>query len=93
MTQAIVIRAGDPALAERMARTFEAPELKRLRAALGVRHNRDALYLAGPHRRGPTGVPREAHAGLEAALLGRGRAADPAVSGERAGGGGLTKCQ
>ena len=44
MTQAIVIRAGDPALAERMARTFEAPELHRLRAVLGVRQNRDALY-------------------------------------------------
>lgn len=44
MTQAIVIRAGDPALAERMARSFEAPELRRLRAELGVRQNRDALY-------------------------------------------------
>lgn len=44
MTQAIVIRTGDPALAERMARTFEAPELRRLRAALGVRQNRDTLY-------------------------------------------------
>lgn len=44
MTKAIVIRAGDPKLAERMARTFEAPELKRLRAALGVRQNRDTLY-------------------------------------------------
>ena len=44
MTQAIVIRAGDPALAERMARSLEAPELRRLRAELGVRQNRDALY-------------------------------------------------
>lgn len=44
MTQAIVIRAGDPKLAERMARSLEAPELRRLRAELGVRQNRDALY-------------------------------------------------
>lgn len=46
MTKAIVIRAGDPALAGAIAGGIESAEMKRLRAELGVRKNRDQEYWA-----------------------------------------------